>query len=49
MFILFISYFCISFDIVVANYTDDGSLELGTETSKFLMMWECLNNNLKMS
>ena len=32
MFILFIIYFRNNFDIVVAIYTDDGFLELGSET-----------------
>ena len=31
MFILFVIYFRINFDIVVANCTDDRSLELGSE------------------
>ena len=33
MFILYIIYFCINFDIVVVSQTDDGSLELRPETS----------------
>ena len=33
MFILFIIYCRINFNIVVANYTDDGSMELGSEAS----------------
>ena len=37
MFILFIVYFRINFDILVANYTDDGSLELGSESSGLLL------------
>ena len=37
MFILFISYFSISFNIVVANYADDGSLELGSDTSGLIL------------
>ena len=32
MFILFTIYFRINFDFVVVYYTDDGSLELGSET-----------------
>ena len=31
MFILFVIYFRINVDIVVANYTDDGSVELGSK------------------
>jgi len=37
MSILFIIYFRINFDIVVVNYTDDGFLELGSETSGFVL------------
>ena len=33
MFIVFIIYFRINFDSMVAYYTDDGSLELGSEMS----------------
>ena len=33
MFILLIMYFHINFDFVVVYYTDDGSLELVSETS----------------
>ena len=33
MSILFISYFRINFDFVVNYYTDEGFLELGSETS----------------
>ena len=33
MFVLFIIYFRINFDFVLVYYTDDGSLELGFETS----------------
>ena len=43
MLMLFIIYFRIHFDIVVVNYTDDGSLELGSEMSG-LVLWKCLNN-----
>ena len=37
MFTSFIIYFRINFDIVVANYTDDGSLELGSEMSGLVL------------
>ena len=51
MFILFIIYFRISFDIMVANYTDDGSLELRSEASGLVLyhknvytiIWKCPN------
>ena len=33
MFILFIIYFRINFDFVLVYYSEDGSLELGSETS----------------
>ena len=37
MFFLFIIYFRLNFDIVVANYTDDGSLELGSERPSIII------------
>ena len=37
MFILFTIYFPINFEFVLIYYTDDGSLELGSETSGFVM------------
>ena len=37
MLILLIIYFRINFDIVVVNYTDDGFLELGSETSGLVL------------
>ena len=43
MLMLFTIYFRINSDIVVVNYTDDGSLELGSETSG-RVLWKCLNN-----
>ena len=51
MFVLFIIYFRINLDILVANYTDDGSLEIGSETSGLalyhgnllIIIWKCLN------
>ena len=36
MFMLFIVCFRINFDFVVVYYTDDGSLELGSEMSGFV-------------
>ena len=50
MSILFIIYFPINLDIVVVNYTDDGSLELESETSELVLyhgnvliiIWKCL-------
>ena len=36
MFILFFIYFPLNFDFVLLYYTDDGSLELGSETSGFI-------------
>ena len=40
--ILFAIYFPINFEFVLLYYTDDGSLELGSETSGLVML--CLNN-----
>ena len=37
MLILFIIYFRINFDIVVVNYTNDRSLELGSEMSGLVL------------
>ena len=37
MFILFIIYYHINFDLVLICYTDDGSLELGSKTFEFDM------------
>ena len=37
MLILFIIYFLINFDFVLVYYTDDGSLELGSETSGLVL------------
>ena len=38
MSIFFIIYFPINFDFVLIHYTDDGSLELGPETSGLVMV-----------
>ena len=48
---LIIIYFRINFDVVVANYTGDESLELGSEISglvlyhekDLIITWKCLN------
>ena len=37
MFVLLISYFGINFDIMFVNYTDDGSMDLGSETSGLVL------------
>ena len=37
MFILFTIYFRINIDFVLVYYTDDGSLELGSETSALVL------------
>ena len=50
-FILFIIYFHLTFDIEVVNYIDDGSLDLGSETSGLVVKYgnvpiiicKCLN------
>ena len=36
MFILFTIYFRINFDFLLVYYIDDGSLELGSETSVYV-------------
>ena len=44
---LFCISFRINFNIVVVNYTDDGSLELGSVWT-CLIIWKCLNGTMTL-